>query len=63
VHAAVGSAGCLIPPFEYHVLANALDEPSITLHVYGGEMTTCHVFEPAGNGRYLRRERALSYHE
>ena len=63
VHASVGSAGCLIPPFEYHILANALDTPSITLHVYGGEMTTCHVFEPAGNGRYARRERPLSYQE
>ena len=63
VHASVGSAGCLIPPFEYHILANALDTPSITLHVYGGEMTTCHVFEPAGNGRYVRRERPLSYQE
>ena len=61
VHAAVGSAGSLIPPFEYHILANALDRPSITLHVYGGEMTTCHVFEPADGGRYVRRERALSY--
>ena len=63
VHAAVGSAGCLIPPFEYHVLANAIDEPSITLHVYGGEMKTCHVFEPVANGRHVRKERALSYHE
>jgi predicted metal-dependent enzyme (double-stranded beta helix superfamily) len=63
VHAAVGSAGCLIPPFEYHVLANAIDEPSITLHVYGGEMTTCHVFEPVAGGRYVRQERALAYHE
>jgi 3-mercaptopropionate dioxygenase len=63
VHASVGSAGCLIPPFEYHILANALETPSITLHVYGGEMTTCHVFEPADNGRYLRRERPLSYQE
>ena len=63
VHAAVGSAGCLIPPFEYHVLANALDRPSITLHVYGGEMTSCHVFEPLADGRYVRQERALSYHE
>ena len=63
VHAAVGSAGCLIPPFEYHTLANALDEPSITLHVYGGELTTCHVFEPAGDDRFVRRERALSYHD
>ena len=63
VHASVGSAGCLIPPFEYHVLANAIDRPSITLHVYGGEMTMCHVFEPIEGGRYARRERALSYHD
>jgi predicted metal-dependent enzyme (double-stranded beta helix superfamily) len=63
VHASVGSAGCLIPPFEYHVLANALDQPSITLHIYGGEMTTCHVFEPVPGGRYVRRERPLSYHD
>ncbi len=63
VHAAVGSAGCLIPPFEYHVLANPTARPSITLHVYGGEMTSCHVFEPVGGGLYTRRERALSYHD
>jgi 3-mercaptopropionate dioxygenase len=63
VHAAVGSAGCLIPPFEYHVLANALDTPSITLHVYGGEMTTCHVFEPVAGGGYVRRDRPLGYHD
>jgi predicted metal-dependent enzyme (double-stranded beta helix superfamily) len=63
VHAAVGSAGCLIPPFEYHVLSNAIDRPSITLHVYGGDMTACHVFEPAGDGRYIRTERALQYDE
>jgi 3-mercaptopropionate dioxygenase len=63
VHAAVGSAGCLIPPFDYHVLANALDEPSITLHIYGGEMTTCHVFEPTEHGQYIRLERALRYHD
>lgn len=63
VHASVGSAGCLIPPFEFHVLANADAHPSITLHIYGGEMTTCHVFEPAGEGRFVRRERALGYHD
>jgi len=63
VHAAVGSTGCLIPPFEYHILANALDRPSITLHVYGGEMTMCHVFEPLADGRYVRKERALKYND
>jgi predicted metal-dependent enzyme (double-stranded beta helix superfamily) len=58
-----GSAGCLIPPFEYHTLANAsAGTPSITLHVYGGEMDHCHIFEPAGDGSYRRVTRTLSYH-
>jgi predicted metal-dependent enzyme (double-stranded beta helix superfamily) len=61
VSAGVGAAGCLIPPFEYHTLGNALaDRPSITLHVYGGEMDHCHVFEPDGDA-YLRREKRLGY--
>src|SRR5258708_24840179 len=54
VHAAVGSAGCLIPPFEYHILANALDDPSITLHAYGGGMTACHAVDPPADGRRSR---------
>lgn len=59
-----GAAGCLIPPFEYHTLANArADAASITLHVYGGEMDHCHVFEPTSDGAYRRVTRALSYHE
>ena len=61
VHAAVGSAGCLIPPFEYHVLANALDVPSVTLHIYGGEMDHCHAFEPLPDGAYGRTTKMLSY--
>ncbi len=64
VTAGVGSAGCLIPPFEYHTLSNARpDGPSVTLHVYGGEMDHCHVFEPAGDGTWARRRRELKYHE
>ena len=58
-----GSAGCLIPPFEYHTLGNAADTPSVTLHVYGGEMDHCHVFEPSADGSYRRVRRELSYHE
>ena len=59
-----GSAGCLIPPYEYHTLANRrADGSSVTLHIYGGEMTHCHVFQPADDGSYRRVERALSYHE
>lgn len=63
VTASVGSAGCLIPPFDYHILGNALEAPSITLHVYGGEMDHCHVFEPRPDGRYERQIRTLSYHD
>lgn len=60
VFAGPGEAGALIPPFEYHVLENAADTPSVTLHVYGGEMTYCHVFEPVDGG-YQRRYKELSY--
>jgi predicted metal-dependent enzyme (double-stranded beta helix superfamily) len=63
VHAGVGEAGALIPPFEYHVLENAGDEPAVTIHVYGGEMTHCHIFEPAEGGKYRRRYKELSYTE
>ncbi len=60
VTAGVGEAGALIPPFEYHVLENAGDTPAVTLHVYGGEMDHCHVFEPVEGG-WQRRWRGLSY--
>lgn len=63
--AAAGEAGALIPPLEHHVLAN--DQPnavSLTLHVYGGEMDHCTVFEPAGgkdDHLYRARQKALCY--
>jgi predicted metal-dependent enzyme (double-stranded beta helix superfamily) len=64
VRAGVGTAGSLIPPWDYHVLGNALaDRPSVTLHVYGGDLTRCHVFVPRPDGRYDRQDRCLSYHE
>lgn len=63
VTAGRGSAGCLIPPFEYHTLSNALPSPSVTLHVYGGEMDHCHVFEPAGDGTWRRLRKTLAYHD
>ena len=63
IDAVKGSAGCLIPPFEYHTLANRRpDAASITLHIYGGEMDHCHVFEPTGDGTYRRVEKRLAYH-
>jgi len=43
------------------VLANAQEKPSVTLHVYGGEMDHCHVFEPQPDGSYLRLRKELCY--
>lgn len=60
VLAGVGEAGALIPPFEYHVLANAQDEPSVTVHVYGEELKWCNVFMPVDGG-YQKERKPLSY--
>lgn len=61
VRTGVGAAGSLIPPFEYHALANARDQASITLHVYGNDLTRCSVFEPEPDGLYRQRQKTLSY--
>jgi predicted metal-dependent enzyme (double-stranded beta helix superfamily) len=64
ISAAVGTAGCLIPPFEKHMLANARpNAASITHHVYGGEMDHCHTFVPQSDGRYTRETHALRYND
>jgi predicted metal-dependent enzyme (double-stranded beta helix superfamily) len=62
---AAGSAGALIPPLEHHVLANPSDRMALTLHVYGGEMDHCTVFEPVAGreGCYRARVKPLAYDE
>ncbi len=59
--AGVGSAGSLIPPFEYHTIANHQPDPSITIHVYGGKMDCCTIFEAREDGWFQRRQKNLSY--
>lgn len=62
VKTGVGDAGCLIPPFEYHILSNAGSaETSITMHVYGGEMDHCSCFEQQPDGWYKNRQVVLTY--
>jgi predicted metal-dependent enzyme (double-stranded beta helix superfamily) len=63
--AGTGSAGCLIPPTDHHVLANARPErASVTLHIYGGDLDDCKVFLPAtGDGRYAETMKTLSFTE
>jgi predicted metal-dependent enzyme (double-stranded beta helix superfamily) len=62
--AGTGSAGCLIPPTDHHVLANARPtRASVTLHVYGGDLDDCKVFLPATpDGRYSGSTKTLSFH-
>lgn len=58
----VGAAGALIPPLEHHVLRNPSSTANaITLHVYGGEMTSCSVFVPEGGGIFRRAQREVAY--
>jgi len=62
--ARAGSAGALIPPFEHHVLANPNgDRVALTLHVYGGEMDHCTIFEPVDDNLYRKQLKNLSYSE
>jgi 3-mercaptopropionate dioxygenase len=59
--AVVGSTGSLIPPDEYHVLANRTNAIALTLHVYGGEMDHCNVYAPRPDGWYERARHKLTY--
>lgn len=63
--AGTGSAGCLIPPTDHHVLANARPtKASVTLHIYGGDLDDCKVFVPATpDGRYAESTRMLSFNQ
>jgi predicted metal-dependent enzyme (double-stranded beta helix superfamily) len=59
VQACAGSAGSLIPPHEYHTIANpSATDTAVTLHVYSGEMIHCNAFAPAGSGDAVPRPAA-----
>lgn len=64
VTAGCGEAGRLIPPTDHHVIANALsDWPSVTLHVYGGELAECQVFLPEADGLFASSVKPLGFHD
>jgi 3-mercaptopropionate dioxygenase len=60
ITAGIGEAGALIPPFDYHKIENVYDSKAATIHVYGGEMTSCTAFYP-DSGRYRYEYCDLSY--
>lgn len=61
VRAGIGCTGSLIPPHEYHRMANPTSEPAITIHIYGGEIRECNVYSPQRDGSYRRELRTLTY--
>ncbi len=59
----IGCAGCLIPPYDYHVIRNTCGESTaVSLHVYSGDMKACNVFTPTQNDSWYKKEsKALCY--
>ncbi len=56
-----GSAGSLIPPHEYHTIANpATDQTAVTMHIYADALEQCCIFQPIENGWHERIEKQLS---
>lgn len=60
IMAGISDAGALIPPFEYHTIENVEETPSVTIHVYAGELKWCHIFVPEGDA-HRRVYRELCY--
>lgn len=61
INAGAGSAGSLIPPHEYHTIANpSTEETAVSLHIYSGCMTCCSVFKPLGGHWYQREQKSLA---
>lgn len=64
MRAGPGSAGSLIPPHEYHTIANpAKDDTAVTIHVYADALEQCCIFKPVEgdeSGWHERIEKALS---
>ena len=61
-YALPGEADFRIPPAEHHVLENDQDEPSITIHVFGGILKECGIFEPVAGG-YVMRQKTMAVTE
>jgi predicted metal-dependent enzyme (double-stranded beta helix superfamily) len=60
IQAGQGSAGSLIPPHEYHTIANpSADAIAVSVHVYRAEMTQCNVFRRVDGDWYERCPRRL----
>jgi predicted metal-dependent enzyme (double-stranded beta helix superfamily) len=61
IRAGLGECGALIPPVEYHKIANPFDHLALTIHVYGGLMRECRIFEPRPDGAWVVQTHPLSF--
>jgi predicted metal-dependent enzyme (double-stranded beta helix superfamily) len=59
--AAAGSVSVVIPPLEYHAFANASNDVSRTVHVYGGSFERCQKFLHDTDGWWRAETVSLSY--
>lgn len=60
IHAGPGSAGSLIPPHEYHTIANAsADTVAVSLHIYKAPIECCSKFQPDDGEWFTRIDSAL----
>jgi len=62
IGAGVGACGALIPPVEYHKIANDTPATAISLHVYGRDLKVCNIFDPLGGDLYQRKAKTMQYH-
>jgi hypothetical protein len=46
---------------DYHTIENDHDSTAITVHIYGGEMSTCQVYMPRPDGAYDAFVKQLTY--
>ena len=55
-----GSAGSLIPPHEYHTIANPDPEKiAVSVHVYSKAMDACNFYLPGDDGWHRKEPRIL----
>lgn len=60
VVAGCGSAGSLIPPHEYHTIANNDPlETAVSVHIYKGPLESYNMFIEEGDGWYRREPKRL----
>lgn len=60
IMAGCGSAGSLIPPYEYHTIANSDPvKTAVSVHIYKHTMQNCNLFTHEGDGWYRKHAKQL----